>query len=129
MAEQSLLLSYVLLVLFQTLHVFEEIACDIFEMEVGPLHLSRNRYLLAASVLSTLTILPLALLLYDLPLGYYLGLLTSGVIGMLQGVVHVAGFVKTRTVRRSAGAGVYTAIPLSLAGAVVFVQLLQNLPG
>jgi hypothetical protein len=37
--------------------------------------------------------------------------------------------VKTRTVRRSAGAGVYTAIPLSLAGAVVFVQLLQNLPG
>ena len=129
MANQTLLLSYLLLILLQTLHVFEEIAFDIFEIEVGPLHMSRNRYLLAASVLSTLTVLPLALLLYDLPLGYYLGLLTSGVVGTLQGVVHVAGFLKTRTLHRSVGAGLYSAIPLSLVGAAVFVQLLRNLPG
>jgi hypothetical protein len=64
----------------------------------------------------------LALLLYDLSLGYYLGLFTSGVIGFSQGIVHIAGFLRTRTVRRSVGAGVYTSIPLSIVGAVVFVQ-------
>jgi hypothetical protein len=80
-----LLLSYVFLVLFQTLHTFEEIACDVFGMSVGPITVERNRYLVMASILSTITIVPLALLIYDLPLGYYLGLFTSAIVGALQG--------------------------------------------
>jgi hypothetical protein len=127
MADRTLLLSYVLLVLFQIVHTLEEIACDVFEITSLPVKLTRNRYLIAASILSTITITPLALLLYDLPLGYYLGLVTSGVVGALQGVVHTVGFIRTRTVRASLGAGFYSAIPLAITGLIVFVQLLQHL--
>ncbi len=128
MSNRTLLISYVFLVLFQTLHTFEEIACDIFDLKVGPITMEKKRYLIAASVLSTLTITPLALLIYDLPFGYYLGLFTSGVIGAMQGVVHTLGYLKTGTVRRSLGAGFYSAIPLCITGVIVFVQLIQNLP-
>ena len=129
LADQTSLLSYVVLVLFQTLHIFEEIACDVFDMNVGHVTVERNRYLVMASVLSTITIIPLALLIYDLPLGYYLGLFTSGVIGALQGVVHAVGYVRSGTVRGSLGAGFYTAIPLSITGVIVFVQLIHALLG
>lgn len=129
MANQSLLLSYVFLVLFQTLHTFEEIACDVFSLSVGHITVEKNRYLVMASVLSTITIIPLALLIYDLPLGYYLGLFTSGVIGALQGVIHAVGYVRSGTVRGSLGVGFYTAIPLSITGMIVFVQLVLALFG
>jgi hypothetical protein len=129
LASQTLLLSYLFLVLLQTLHTFEEIACDVFEMSVGHVTVERNRYLLMASVLSTVTVLPLALLIYDLSLGYYLGLFTSAVIGALQGVVHAVGYARSGTVRGSLGAGFYTAIPLSITGVVVFVQLVLALSG
>jgi len=128
MANQTLLISYVFLVLFQTLHTFDEIACDIFDLKVGPITLKKNRYLIAASVLSTLTITPLALLIYDVPFGYYMGLFTSGIVGVMQGVVHTIGFLKTGTVRHSVGAGFYSAIPLCITGVIVFVQLIQSLP-
>jgi hypothetical protein len=75
MASKPLLLSYVFIVLFQILHVFEEIACHIYEAEVARRHMNRNRYLIAASALSTLTIVPLALLLYDLSRGTTSGFL------------------------------------------------------
>jgi hypothetical protein len=67
----------------------------------------------------------LALLVLDLTPGYYIGLFTTAVIGILQGVVHGVGFLREGRKARGIGAGFYSSIPLAIVGLVVFVQLVQ----
>lgn len=119
-----LILSYLLMMLLQIWHIFEEIGCGAYKVA----H-TLTRYLFAASVLVTINFTAFTLILNGNKAGYYLGLFTSGVLAIGNGIVHMVGFIKTKTVRDSLGAGFFTGIPLAIVGVFVFYQLLQILVG
>jgi hypothetical protein len=122
---QMLILSYIAFIWMVILHTFEEISCDIMGLELGPIKVTKNRYLLGASFISTLNFGTLALLTLGLPAGYYLGLFTSSVFGILQALVHTIGYFKEGKKPRKFGAGFYSSIPLALIGIIVLIQLIQ----
>jgi len=120
-----LILSYIVFIWLVILHTFEEISCDIMELQVGKIKLTRNRYLLAASAISTINLAVLALLVLGMPAGYYLGLVTSFIIGVIQAVVHTVGYLRENKQARGIGAGFYSSIPLAIIGLIVFIQIIQ----
>jgi hypothetical protein len=123
MANDQVTVLYLLLLLLQTLHIFEEIGLEAYR-QVGSL----GRYLAAAAVLVVLNYVPLFLMLLEARAGYILGL-AGALFGIANGVVHVAGYLKTRSMRGTLGAGMWTGIPLGLTGAVVLYRLLVILLG
>jgi len=74
-------------------------------------------------VLVTINFLVLYLLLRNLPGGYLLAAL-GALIGIGNGLVHMVGYVRTRSFRGTAGAGFFTGIPLALVGAIVLYALI-----
>jgi hypothetical protein len=122
-----LILSYIAFVWLVVLHTLEEISCGIMELHVGHIKMTRNRYLLAAGVISTVNLGTLALLVLDLRAGTYLGLFTTAVLGVLQALVHGVGYLRENRNPRGLGAGFYSSIPLGIVGLVVFVQLIDSL--
>jgi hypothetical protein len=124
-ADTTLILSYIAFIWLVILHTLEEIACEIIGLQVGPIHLTRNRYLLAASAISTINLGTLALLVLGLAPGYYLGLFTTSVIGIFQGIVHTIGYLRENRQARRMGAGFYSSVPLAAVGLIVLIQLVQ----
>ena len=120
-----LILSYILFVWLVVLHTFEEISCDIMGLELGPIKLTQNRYLLGASLISTVNLGTLTLLVLGLPAGYYLGLFTTAVLGVFQAIVHSIGYLKEGKKSRGMGAGFFSSIPLAIVGLIVFIQLIR----
>lgn len=123
MSHDVVVICYLLMVWLQVLHILEEIACGAYKVAGHGL----GRYLKVASVLVTVNLAVFALILWQQPVGYVLGLVTSGVLAAGNGLVHVAGFVRTRSYRDGLGAGVFTGIPLGIVGLVVFVMLAGHL--
>ena len=121
----TLILSYILFIWLVVLHTFEEISCDIMEVELGHIKLTQNRYLLGASAISTINLGTLALLFLGLPAGYYLGLFTTAIIGMFQALVHGIGYLREGKKSRGMGAGFFSSIPLAIVGLIVFIQLIR----
>ena len=121
------LIAYIIFVWLVVVHTLEEIACDVYRLQFGHIKLTKNKYLLAASGLTTLNMDTLALLVLGLPIGTYLGLFTTAVLGVLQGAVHTVGYFKAGREMRGLGAGFYSAIPLAMVGVAVFVILLRSL--
>jgi hypothetical protein len=119
-----LILSYFIFIWLVILHTFEEISCDIMQVNIGHIRMTKKKYLFGASMISTLNLLTLALLVFCIPLGYYLGLFTSAIIGVFQGIVHTIGYLRENKIARGLGAGFYSSIPLALFGIVLFFQLL-----
>jgi hypothetical protein len=120
-----LILSYIAFIWLVILHTFEEISCNIMEAQIGHIKMTKNKYLLVASSISTINLGTLALLIAGLPAGYYLGLFTSAVIGVFQAVIHTIGYLREKRTPRRLGAGFYSSIPLAIVGFLVFSQLLQ----
>ena len=120
-----LVLSYILFIWLVVLHTFEEISCGIMDLEFGHIKLTKNRYLLGASFISTLNLGTLALLTLGLPTGYYLGLLTTAIFGVFQALVHTVGYFREGKKSRGLGAGFFSSIPLALIGVAVFIQLIR----
>ena len=117
-----LLFTYLAMMLLQIVHIFEEIACGAYKIKT-----TLGKYLLAASALVTLNFTAFALILADLRIGLWLGLFTSGVLAFGNGIIHLIGYVKTKTYRESLGAGVFSGVPLGIMGLVVFILLLRFL--
>ena len=90
----------------------------------GRLRMTRKKYLLGASMISTINLVTLALLILGQPAGYYFGLFTSAIIGVFQGIVHTIGYLRENKIARGLGAGFYSSIPLALFGIVLFTQLI-----
>ena len=86
--------------------------------------MTKKKYLFGASMVSTVNLLTLAFLVIGLPLGYYLGLFTSTIIGVFQGIVHTIGYLRENKTARGLGAGFYSSIPLALFGIVLFSQFI-----
>jgi len=127
MAEQTtILVAYTIFIWMVVLHTFEEIASGIFDLQLGHIKVKKNRYLLAASGISTLNMVTLILLILGLPAGGYLGLFTTAGLGVLQGVVHTVGYFREGRKARGLGAGFYSAIPLTVVGAGTFYILVKS---
>ena len=125
--QDALILGYVLFIWFVVLHTFEEIAQGIFELKLGKMQLAKNKYLLGASIITTVNLATLALLIAENPMGLYFGLFTTSVIGVLQFVVHGIGFIKEGYKTKNIAAVFYSSIPLSIVGAVLFYYILLQL--
>ena len=124
-ANLALILTYIIFIWVVILHTLEEIACGIMELELGKIKVTRNKYLFAASGISTLNLVTLALLILGIPSGFYLALFTTAVIGILQAVVHSIGYLREGKKAQGLGAGFYTSIPLAIVGLIVFLQIIQ----
>ena len=125
--QTTILVAYAVFIWLVVLHTFEEIASGIFELEIGRHKPGKNRYLLGASGISTLNMLTLVLLILDLPAGAFIGLFTTAAFGVLQGGVHTVGYFREGRKARGLGAGIYSAIPLAIIGAITFYLLLQKI--
>ena len=118
MASTDIAYLFLLLILLQIYHIFEEIALEAYKL-AGSL----SKYLLVASVLVTINVVALYLLLRNLPGGYLLAAL-GALIGIGNGLVHMVGYVRTRSFRGTAGAGFFTGIPLAVVGGIVLYALI-----
>jgi hypothetical protein len=117
---------YLIMLFFQMMHIFEEIALQAYKL-AGSL----NKYLRVASLLVFLSYLPLFLILLDLQIGTYLAFF-GAILALGNGVIHLVGWIKTRSFRGTLGAGVFTGIPLGMMGGIVLYQLIsmvQAFPG
>ena len=123
----SLVLSYIVFIWLVVLHTFEEISCDIIDLELSHIKLTRKRYLLGASFISTLNLGTLALLTLNLPAGYYLGLFTTAIFGIFQALVHTFGYFREGKKSKGLGAGFFSSIPLAIIAMVVFIQLIWSI--
>lgn len=125
-ADQVLVLSYIAFIWMVVLHTFEEIACGVIDVQLGPIQVTRNRYLAGASVISTINLGTLALLVLGSRTGLYVGLFTTAIFGVFQAIVHTIGYLRERKARRL-GAGFYSSLPLAVVGAIVFIQIVRML--
>jgi hypothetical protein len=123
--NQILVLWYIAFTWMVILHTFEEVSCGIMELQLAHIKLTRNRYLVAASAVSTVNLGTLSMLVVGLPLGYYFGLFTSATIGVFQAIVHTIGYLRENGKARGLGAGFYSSIPLAVVGLIVFVQIVR----
>jgi len=117
MSNNLLLFFYIIMLFLQTIHIFEEIGFKAYEM-VGSL----NKYLVAASFLVFTSYLPLILILLDIKAGYYIAFF-SAFLALGNGIIHLIGYIKTKSFRGTIGAGVFTGIPLGIIGGLVLIQL------
>jgi len=117
----TLSISFLLMMFFQILHIFEEIGCGAYKL----VH-SLQKYLIAASVLVIINFSAFLLLTLEIRLGFYLGLFSSGILAIGNGVVHTIGYLKTRSIHDNIGSGVFSAIPLGILGILVMIQLLES---
>jgi len=74
-----IILLYILFAWLVILHTFEEMAQGIFELKLGQITLSMTKYLVGASIITSLNLGTLALLVMGSKIGLYLGMFTSSV--------------------------------------------------
>ncbi len=122
--QEIIVLLYVLFIWLVILHTFEEIAQNIFELNIGRIKLSKTKYLIGASIITTINLGTFALIISDNLYGLYLGIFTTSVFGVLQAVVHTVGFIKEGGKAKNIGVGFYSSIPLSIVGAILLYHIL-----
>lgn len=108
----------------QVLHCFEEIGMDAYELVPASAN-KRGYYLRVASVLVGLNFIIASMLLFDIKIAYYLAFYTV-VISVGNALIHIIGYIKTKSYRATLGAGVFSGVPLGLSGIVLLVYLIKN---
>ncbi len=119
MSTNHFLILYLIMLFLQTVHIFEEISFKAYEV-VGSL----NKYLIVASFLVFASYLPLILILLDIKAGYFLAFFAA-ILALGNGVVHILGYIKTKSFRGTVGAGVFSGIPLGIIGGIVVINLIS----
>ena len=102
---ESIVLLYILFIWFVVLHTFEEMAQGIFKLKIGKINLTKKKYLIGTSLITTVNLGTLAILVSGYKIGLYLGIFTVSVFGILQTVVHTVGFIKEGGKAKNIGAG------------------------
>ena len=121
MVYDQFILLYLVMPFLQTIYIFEEIAFKAYDA-IGSL----IKYLVVASLLVFLSCLPLFLITQKFRVGYNLGIFSS-VHAFGNGIIHIAGFIKTKSFRGTIGAGVFSGIPFGITGLLVFLQLFSQI--
>ncbi len=124
---ETIILLYILFIWFVVLHTFEEIAQGIFDLKLGKINLTKRKYLIGASFITSINLGTLALLVSENKIGIYLGVFTASVIGILQVIVHTIGYIKEGGRARRVGAGFYSSIPLSIVASILLYHILLKL--
>jgi hypothetical protein len=124
---EKIVLLYVCFVWLVVIHTFEEISQGIFGLEIGPIKLSMRKYLVGASIITTVNLGTLFLIVYGSTIGLYFGIFTSSIFGILQALVHTIGFLKEGRKPKLLGAGFYSSLPLAVAGAALLYNLLGEI--
>ena len=119
-----IILLYILFIWFVVLHTFEEIAQGIFDIKIGRIKMTMKKYLIGASVITTVNLATLSLIVYGSKIGLYMGIFTSSVLGIFQAVVHTVGYFKEGRKAQSLGAGFYSSIPLSVVAAILLYHII-----
>lgn len=119
MVDNYFYILYLIMLFLQTVHIFEEIGFKAYEV-VGSL----NKYLIAASFLVFASYLPLILILLDIRAGYFLAFFAA-ILALGNGIIHLIGYIKTKSFRGTVGSGVFSGIPLGIIGGIVLIQLLS----
>lgn len=123
--QNTILLLVIITTFLQVLHCFEEIGMDAYELVPKP-GKKRAFYLRAASVLVGLNFSIVAMLVFDIKLAYYFAFYTV-VISVGNALIHIVGYIKTRSYRATLGAGVFSGIPLGISGLVLLIYLIKHL--
>jgi len=121
MATNEILISYSILLLFQILHIFEEIGMEIYKLKlIGSL----KKYLRAASVIMSIYILSYLFIILNLRIGVWVGMFCSA-LAMVNFLVHTIGYIKIREFRGTIASGIFSSIPLGILGGINFFFLLK----
>lgn len=123
--ETTILLLVLITTFIQVLHCFEEIGMDAYELVPKPGN-KRAFYLRAASVLVGLNFLIASMLVFGIQLAYYFAFYTV-VISVGNSLIHIIGYMKTKSYRATLGAGVFSGIPLGISGLVLLIYLIKYL--
>jgi hypothetical protein len=123
---QTIVILYIIFIWLIVIHTFEEISQEIFGIKIGPITLSKKKYLIGASLITTINLGTLALILYECELGLYIGLFTSLIFGISQGIVHTIGYIKEGRNPRKFGAGFYSSLPLAVAGGILLYSIIEQ---
>ena len=114
---------FLFLLLFQILHIFEEISMEAYK--VSKLD-NLNKYLIVASVIVIVTISTLVGIVLDTQIGYILGVGVS-LLALSNCIVHSVGLIRLKKMRVTIAAGFYTGIPLGILGVLCFIQVVLKL--
>lgn len=123
----TIVLLYILFIWLVIIHTFEEVAQGIFKLKIKKIQLTKKKYLIGASLITTLNLITLALLVIENKIGLYIGIFTASVFGVLQFIVHVIGFFKEGGKAKNIGAGFYSSIPLSIVAAILLYHILLQI--
>ncbi|MFV9675537.1 MAG: hypothetical protein ACNYZI_09175, partial [Anaerolineales bacterium] len=58
--------------------------------------------------------------------GYYLAFF-GAILALGNGIIHLIGYIKTKSFRGTVGAGVFSGIPLGIIGGIVLINLISIL--
>ncbi|MHA1520834.1 MAG: HXXEE domain-containing protein [Promethearchaeota archaeon] len=123
MVTTTLLISYALLLIFQILHVFEEVGMEIHKHKlVGSL----KKYLRVASGIMCVYLLSYLFIVLEFRIGTWMGLLCS-FVAMCNFLVHTIAYLKIRDFRGTIAAGVFSSIPLGILGGINFILLVRTI--
>ena len=125
-AYQTIILLYLLFIWCVVIHTLEEIAQGVLDVKLGPIKASKKKYLMGATIITTVNLTTLALIVIGSEIGLYLGIFTSSTIGVLQALVHGYGFIKEGGKAKNVGVGFYSSIPLSVVGVILLYSILQQ---
>jgi len=124
---EIIILLYILFIWFVILHTFEEIAQDIFHLKMKKIKLTKKKYLIGASVITTANLTTLALIVSNYKFGLYLAVFLAIVLGVMQAIIHTIGFVKEGMKAKNFGAGFYSSIPLAIVAGILLYQIFLKL--
>lgn len=116
--DLTIMFWYLIVLLLQTIHIFEEIGMGAYRL-AGSL----QKYVMVAAVLVSVNYAGAILLVSGFSAGYYPGLLAA-VMAILNGLIHLVGFLNSGTYKDSIGAGVFSGVLLAASGIVLLYQLL-----
>jgi hypothetical protein len=112
--------------LLQVAHCFEEIGMNAYLLyEKRFPRNPRGVYLRAATVLVTLNFVVLLLLLDEAPFAPYLYFYTV-FISLGNSIIHIVGLIRAKSYIGTMGAGVFSGIPLGIAGGVLLYALITR---
>ena len=110
--------------LLQVVHCFEEIGMNahLLYKKQSPKN-PRGFYLQTATVLVSLNFVVLLLLLYGVSFAPYLCFYTV-FISIVNSIIHIVGWIKTKSYMGTLGAGVFSGIPLGITGGILLYVLI-----
>jgi len=124
---ETIILLYIIFIWLVIIHTFEEIAQGIFKLKLKKVKLTRKKYLIGASLISTINLGTLALIIFGSKIGLYFGVFMVIVIGILQAVIHTIGFIKEGMKAKNIGAGFYSSIPLSIVASILLYHIILKI--